>query len=118
MSAPDRITRVNEILKREIADLLERDSFMDGSCLISVTKVKTSANLRKATVGISVFGGDEDTKKDAIRFLEKNRKDLQSRISRDVTLKYTPVLTFVLDRTVEEGDRVFALLEEMEKDES
>jgi ribosome-binding factor A len=114
MSAPDRLTRVNELLKREIADLLEKEDFGE-SCLVSVTGVRSSCDLRNAYVGISVFGGGEDAKRKAIRILMKHRVDIQRKIAHDLTLKYTPVLKFELDSNIENGDRVLSLIDEMEK---
>jgi ribosome-binding factor A len=116
MPAPDRLTRVNELLKREIADLVEKEDFGE-SCLVSVTGVKSSCDLRNAHVGISVFGGGDEAKRKAIRILLKHRADIQRKIARDLTLKYTPVLRFELDSNIENGDRVLSLLEEMEKED-
>lgn len=117
MPAPDRMTRVNEILKREIADLLEREKFRDGECLISVTGVKTSPNLRNAFVGISILGGGDALVRDVIKFLYRRRRDLQKIIAHDLKLKYTPVLHFETDRNIETGDRVLQILKDLENDE-
>lgn len=117
MPAPDRITRVNELIKREIADLLEQKGF-EGNCLISVTQVKTSSDLRNAKVYISVFGGDEQVRKKAMRYLEQNRYDLQKKMSRDVVLKYTPVLEFIPDHQLEEVDKILSIMAELEEDNS
>ncbi|MCP3964942.1 MAG: 30S ribosome-binding factor RbfA [Lentisphaerae bacterium] len=113
MPSVDRITRVNELLKREIADLVERGGIApSNSVLVSVTEVKTSVDLRKALVFISVFGGDKEVKHNVLRKLQKRRVDLQKNISRVVSLKYTPVLKFTLDDRMESGDRVLSILEE------
>lgn len=117
MSAPDRMTRVNEILKREIADLLEKEKFRDGECLVSVTGVNTSPNLRNAFVGISVLGGNDVLVRDVLKFLYRRRKDLQRIIAHDLKLKYTPVLHFETDRNIETGDRVLQILKEIEDED-
>ncbi len=116
MSAPDRLTRVNEILKREIADYLERDPILkDGMALVSVTGVSVSSNLRNAEVRISAMGA-ESLKKDVIKHLRDNRSIIQKQVSKDVVLKYTPVLNFVLDDKIERGDRVLDIIRELEQD--
>ena len=112
-----RILRVNELLKREIADLLERVDFNLENCLVSVSEVEVSSDLRKARVHISVFGGDDVLHENVMRFLRRHRAGLQKKISSDITLKYTPVLNFVSDSRIEKGDRVLAILEEMEMEE-
>ncbi|MDD3117961.1 MAG: 30S ribosome-binding factor RbfA [Victivallales bacterium] len=114
--APDRLTRVNELLKREIADYLERNPYIkDGGGLISVTGVNIGSNLRTATVKVSVLGSAED-QRSALSRLAACRSDIQKRVARDVTLKYTPVLKFVLDATIERGDNVLDIIREMEHD--
>ncbi|OGV31720.1 MAG: ribosome-binding factor A [Lentisphaerae bacterium GWF2_45_14] len=118
MPAPDRMVRVNEILKREIADLLEKEKLMDGEYLVSVTGVSTSPNLRNAFVGISVLGGNEQIERDILRSLYKRRKELQRIIAHDLKLKYTPVLHFKTDRNIEAGDKVLQILKGLENDET
>ena len=116
MGAPDRLTRVNEVLKREIADYLERDSALkDGDGLTSVTGVSVAPNLRRATVAISVMGSD-DTKHAVLKYLRTNRSAIQKQVSKDVVLKYTPVLEFTLDDKTELGDKVLDIIREMEQD--
>ncbi len=117
----DRIQRVNEILKREIADLIEKLSLNEGGYIVSVTKVRTATTLKEAVVFISVLGaakGCQSKADQAIAELSRHRAELQRRISKDVVLKYTPVLHFRVDRNIEEGDRVLAIIQELENGES
>lgn len=116
MSAPDRMTRVNELLKREIANIIERERFRAGNSLVSVTAVSVSHDLRLATVKISIFGGDDDAKQGIINTLQGMHADIQKKISNRITLKYTPVLSFELDLNIERGDRVLAMIEELDNE--
>jgi len=117
IASPDRIDRVNSIMKREIADLVETAGLNDGGCLVSVTKVQTSSMLRNATVFISVYGGTPERHELIITELERRRGELQNRIAKDIVLKYTPVLRFELDRNIEDGDRVLSIIRELEKND-
>ena len=116
-----RIIRVNELLKREIAaDILRL--FVGGEFdtgAITVTRVETAPNLRDATVYISIFRHEEE-RADMIRFLSKHRKEIQHRMSRNVIIKYTPRLHFRLDASLEDGDRVLKILDQLDipEDES
>ena len=116
----DRIQRVNEILKREIADLIEKLGLNEGGSLVSITKVRTATNLKDALVFISVLGGvnKEEKGNHAISELSRHRAEIQRKIAKDIVLKYTPVLHFQLDKNIAEGDRVLALIQEMEHGES
>ncbi|MBR2363723.1 MAG: 30S ribosome-binding factor RbfA [Lentisphaeria bacterium] len=116
---PDRLTRVNEILKREIADVLEKNGINESNFIVSVTKVILSTNLRSAVVFISILGGKdpEENYRKVLPRLMKLRPLVQSNIARHVTLKYTPVIRFEHDLNIVEGDHVLALLQELERDE-
>lgn len=109
----DRLTRVNELLKREIATEIERLVMAQSSgMLISVTEVRTSVDLRNATVGISIFGGSGKASDTSAIFRELNarKSDIQRHLARVLGFKHTPVLTFKEDRRTALGDKVLELL--------
>ncbi|NOY75158.1 MAG: 30S ribosome-binding factor RbfA [Kiritimatiellaeota bacterium] len=110
-----RMLRVNELLKREIADLLERMDVNHANCLISVCEVDVSPDLRRAKVHVSILGGDADFQEEVMKHLRRHRVEVQNKMARDIKLKYTPILEFTKDSRIEEGDRVLALLEEIER---
>ena len=113
----DRIARVNELLKREIADVIEKYALNEGGVLVSVTRVHASESLRNATVYVSIYGANEAKSEEIIRKLYKLKPEIQHQVSRHVILKYTPVLQFVRDTNLEDGDRVLSLIREMEEHE-
>lgn len=111
----DRITRVNELLRREIGNLLYtviNDNDFDMSA-ITVTHVTVSRNLRHARVLISIRD-HKNEKREMLAVIKRHRRELQERISSNIVLKYTPRLSFELDGSVEKGDHVLELLMEME----
>ena len=107
----DRLERVNSLLKRVIAEAMH--SVMQGDTvapgLITVTGVSCGKDLRDATVSVSIFGDDE-LKERAMQHLRHNAKRFQAIINREVRLKFTPRLVFQLDRSLEKGDRVLEIL--------
>lgn len=116
MGAPDRLTRVNEMLKREIANLLERDRIATDS-LVSVTSVDVAPNLRHAKVYMSIFGCDEEGKTLVMRAIFKRRKEIQQKMASHIHLKYTPILEFYLDDKLEAGARVLSILSDLDDEE-
>lgn len=111
MGSVDRLTRVNELLKREIAEVLERNPVRGGSSmLVSITMVKCSVDLRNATVFVSVFGGGPESGANVLKHLHHFRSDLQRKIAKDLGFKHTPVLSFKLDSRLAAGDRVLEIL--------
>ena len=117
MGAVPRMTRVNELLKRELADLIKKNVEYSSDCLVSVTEVSVAPSLRHAKVLISILGKDEDSEKMKIlKKIEGKRHVIQDQMSNNVILKYTPVLEFRLDKKVEAGDRVLAIIQKMEEE--
>ena len=107
----NRLTRVNELLKRELAGALYRvlNSNEVDLALITLTRGVCDPNLRKARVYLSVRG-DEHTQQNALRQIRRHRVDFQRIVGDNVVLKYNPQLHFVLDQSVKEGDHVLEIL--------
>ena len=111
----DRLERVNSLLKRVIAEgvfvVMQGDTVAPG--LITITDVHCGKDLRDATVKVSVFG-DDALKETAIQHLQHNARRFQQIINREVKMKFTPRLLFQLDRSIEKGDEVLAILDKLE----
>jgi ribosome-binding factor A len=111
----ERLLRINHALQRELAGFVERElTAQFGGCLVTLTGVRTSADLQHAQVGISVFpAGDQTAAGRVLRVLEKHRTEMQALIARRVKMRYTPVLRFILDESMEEASRVLGILDEL-----
>ena len=119
VASVDRIVRINELLKRVLADLVETLALNEeNGCIISITRVDCASNLKSAQVYVSILGAkDDEAEQRVIRRLIDRKAEIQTLVSREVILKYTPVLQFILDKSVSEGDRVLDLLRQMEDDD-
>jgi len=107
-----RLERVNELLKRELGDLLRREVSFEAA-LVTVQQVDITPDLKHAHVYISVMGNEAQTKA-AMAKLHDSRPSLQHLLSKRVVLKYTPHLHFKLDDTIERGTRIINLLESID----
>ena len=112
----DRLERVNVLVRREIAEAIPAVMSNTGVDLASVmvSNVRVASNLRNATVSISILGHEKERGSILSAFRSK-RNEFQKLINRDIRLKYTPVLQFVLDESVEKGDHVLDVLSKMEQ---
>ena len=116
--ATSRMVRVNELLKREIAEDLYRNfsgTDFDAAAL-TVTRVECAPDLRDANVYISIFGHQHD-RHDMIRTLNRRRQEIVRMMIKRVKLKYTPRLQFHLDESLEEGDNILTILSELEREQ-
>lgn len=104
-----RLVRVNELLKRELGDLISREfSFTQ---LVTIQEVDITPDLKHAHVYVSVLG---DHPAAVLAQLHDRRKELQYLVSKRVVLKYTPQLHFKLDTGIERGSRIFEILQNLE----
>jgi len=111
-----RHERVRELLKREIGESIRREFPVDDAGLITVTDVDLAGDLKSAVVYVSILGNPGQQKR-SLQLLNEHRIRLQSLVARAVVLKYTPLLKFVVDDSIERGNRVMKIIEELEKTE-
>jgi ribosome-binding factor A len=109
-----RLQRVRELLKREIGEVIRRELPVSEAGLVSVNDVDVSGDLHSAVVFISILG-NADQQKRGLALLTRHRVRIQGLVARGVVLKYTPKLKFIVDDTVERGNRVIQILNELEK---
>jgi len=108
-----RVHRINELLLREVSDLLHT-RFRERSVTITITEVDVTPDLRAARIYYSVIG-DAMARHDAIELLNEIKGELRSRVFKRVILKYTPALSFHYDDSAVRGNRTLAILDELEQ---
>lgn len=116
MSKPPspRMRKINELLREVIAE--ETAQLKDPRIgFLTITGVDTAPNLRSARVYYSVMGDDEQRAATAAG-LKSAAKRFQAAIGSQTRLKYTPVLEFRPDPSIEQGFRIDALLHQLEDD--
>jgi ribosome-binding factor A len=108
-----RLQRVRELLKREIGELVRREIPPGDSGLITVNDVAVTSDLQSATVFVGILGS-ADQRKRGMEEIEAHRKRIQGLLGKAVILKYTPLLRFVIDDSIEQGNRVLKIMKELE----
>lgn len=108
-----RIQRVNQLIKREISQILSREIEFSQDILVTVTRVETSADLRESRIFISVLPETKTTK--IIEFLNKKIYKFQQKINKRLKMKPLPRLKFLEERKTKEAGRIEELLEELKK---
>ena len=108
-----RQLRVGEELRHALAWIIERGELRDPALAeapVTVTEVRINPDLRQATVFVMPLGGGGQ---DAVlAALTRARGFLRRRIAGSVKLKYVPDLTFRIDRSFEEAERIARALRE------
>ncbi len=111
----NRITRVNELIKRELGTqlyhVINQPDFDPAA--VTITHPQTSVDLRSCRVLVSIRG-DETEQERVLSILKRHRTEFQATLNKNIVLRYTPQLRFVIDHSIEEGDQVLQLLQQME----
>ncbi|MDF2375542.1 MAG: 30S ribosome-binding factor RbfA [Verrucomicrobiales bacterium] len=106
-----RISRVNELLKREISSCIEKN-FEFPEILVTIHDVKVAQDLRTAQIFIGVIGSAEQKAK-VLQKLNAKHGFIQNMVMKRVVLRNTPRFSFESDDSVERGVRVLNILEEI-----
>jgi ribosome-binding factor A len=107
-----RMRRVDEAMRAVLSDAIATDLKDPRIGFVTVTSVKTSPDLRHASVYVSVLG-DEPTRQASIDGLRSAHGYLQRRVAAELILKHTPTLDFEYDPSVDHGMRITELLDEI-----
>ena len=112
-----RTVRVNELLQREISDILHTE-WRGEAVRITITAVDISPDLRNAIVFYSVVGTPED-RKEARKLLGKVVNRIRAEVARRIVLKYNPEYKFVYDDSSARGVSIIDTLDKVaEQDKS
>ena len=110
----NRMARVNEELKRELSNIINyevKNSNVTG--MISVTRVKTSPDLKYARVSVSIL--NSKNVKQTLAGLKAASGFMRSRIAEKMNMRVTPELVFELDESLVYGEKIDTILEKIMK---
>ncbi len=112
-----RTSRVSELLREEISDLVQRDlkdPRLEGA-LLSITEVEVSGDLRVAAVFVSHLGTAEE-RDDALAGLQSAAAYLERELRRRLRMRRTPSLRFQFDPSIERGARLASTIADLARD--
>ncbi len=114
-----RMRRVDEAIRQVIGDAVAGDLKDPRVGFVTVTDVRTSADLRHARVYVSVLGASGQTstteeREASLDGLRSAHGYLQGRVAGELRLKRTPTLEFSYDETTDKAMRVDELIDELE----
>lgn len=108
----NRTLRVNELVQRELSDIL-RKRYQSESVAITISEVRVAPDLRDARVFVSVVGTPE-VAQEKLFWLRSKAVEIREEIARRIVLKYLPRFEYVLDKSAARGARIMQLLDEIE----
>lgn len=103
-----RLDRIGDLVKQELALLIQGELRDPRLGMVSVTAVKVSRDLAHAEVFVTTMEADPA---EAVAALNKASGMLRSLLAKNLNLRTTPRLKFIFDESVERGRRLSALID-------
>lgn len=114
MATNRRVSRVAELIRREVSQMLLNGIKDDrvGTGMVSVTDVDVSGDLQHAKIYVSIYGSDE-AREETMAGLKSATGYVRSELGSRVRLRRTPEVIFLEDRSIERGNKVLSLLNQI-----
>ena len=100
-----RYIKVAEQIKVLVAELLERRIKDPRLGFVTITDVRRTGDGREGTVFYTVLG-DEQARADTAEALESARGLIRSQVGKQLGMKFTPTIDFVLDAVPESAAQI------------
>lgn len=113
-----RVDRVAQEILREVNDIIRntvRDPRVDG---VTITDVELTGDLQQATIYYSTLDTDEETKKETQAGFNKASGLVRKELGNRLTTYHTPEVIFKRDESVEYGNRIDQLLNDLRNQEN
>jgi ribosome-binding factor A len=101
---------IQSVLGRIISRGDIRDARVRDAGLVTITRVRVTGDLREARVGFAVFGADDAALERVRQGLQSARSYLQHELGRQLRARNTALLSFEVDRGLDNAFRVDSLL--------
>lgn len=106
-----RQLRVAELVRHQLSTIFARGEFDEkllNRAALTVTEVRISPDLRKATAFVMPLGGENVPR--ILALLQGYAPELRAEIGRSMTMKYTPDIVFKADESFDRAQYMDALL--------
>lgn len=113
-----RVLRVEKEVLFQLSKYLMSQYTGDLSGLLTLTRVQMPADLRSAKVYFSLMQASPAEEEQALEWLKDRAVDMQSHLGRNLQMRYTPRLSFFVDRSLERALRIDSLLHEISSGKS
>lgn len=107
-----RLQKVNELLRKQLGEIMERELSLKQGVIITIAKVDTTKDLRYTRMFISVFPEQETHY--VTETLKKELSNIQKTLYSKLYMKPMPKLSFEIDTTAQEADKVEKILKDLE----
>lgn len=105
--------------QKEISSVISgklRAKFPELSAIISVTAADVAPDLKSAKIYVSVYDTDKDREKNSFEIIKQNAGFIRHELAQVMHIRTMPELRFILDGSMEYGEKIDKLLSDIEKE--
>jgi len=110
-----RIQRLNQLIKKEVAQLILREIEFPKDVLVTITRAEVTPDLRESKVYVSVMPEKEESQ--ILDFLNKRVFLLQKKIDKRLKMRPVPKISFLGEKRTAEAGRIEEILEKLKKEQ-
>lgn len=104
-----RSDRVAQQIQNIVSEIITTKVIVQELGLATITKVKTSQNLRFSKIYLS-FMGNTIEPNELITLMNRNIKEYRYQLGKELQIKYVPQIKFYHDNTFEEMEKISRLI--------
>lgn len=109
----ERILKVNQLIKKELSQILLREIDFPEGILVTLTRVQAAQDLNQANVYISSL--PETDIKQILEILNQSVYFLQQKLNKRLRMRPTPKIRFVEEKQTVEAGKIEELLYKISK---
>lgn len=106
-----RVTKINELLRKLLGEIIEREVSLKPGVFLTIAKVDTSPDLRYTRLFISIY--PESATHYVTETLKKELPGIQKTLYTKLSMRPMPKLSFAVDTTAHNADIIEKLLIEL-----
>ncbi len=109
--------RLSSQFREEIYGVIStdlRNKYPAMSAIISIINADVAPDLKSCKVFVSIYDPNEQKKRDTFKILVENAGYIRHELSKVLRIRTVPELRFVMDESMEYGDKIDKLLKGIE----
>ena len=106
-----RIQRLNQLIKKEVAQLILREIEFPKDVLVTVTRAEVTPDLRESKIYVSIMPEKEESQ--ILDFLNRRIFLLQKKIDKRLKMRPVPKISFLEEKSTAEAGRIEEILEKL-----
>jgi len=107
----ERIQQVNQLIKKELGQILLREGDFSKNVLVTITRVDTTRNLIDSRIYISVLPEDQSSR--ILEILRRRVFGIQQLLNRRLKMRPIPKISFIEEKQTAEAGKIEQLLQEI-----